>query len=222
MKLRQFFIYLAAASIVPVQAAPLPDAVSSMLNRQKNVVPAAEISAEERAYLWQDTDVDRRGYIRTVSSIAYANMVNDFASHPLFKKSPREEYVGAVGDEKILLAGVLQEDQYRSTYVFRWGKAQVGLTVFKFQAAGVRPVVAEEFLQQKVGYARATLALAVAKGTGRGVWKMGWMNGGVDYELWVPDELSSSDDPRLDTGTVIKLGETLAIFADRKVNNIGR
>lgn len=188
-----------------------------MLNRQKTVVPASEITAEERAYLWQNTEVDRRGYIRTESPIAYTEMVESFRGHPLFEATTSRVDADPVGDFKISLSGMLKEDRYRTTYIFKWGIKQIALTAFRYRDAGVRPVVAEEFLQQKVGDARATLALAVAKGTGRGIWKMGWMNEGIDYELWVPDDLTPSDEPKIRTETVIKLGEVLAGVMNEKL-----
>ncbi|QGZ42164.1 hypothetical protein IP92_05434 [Pseudoduganella flava] len=216
MNFNHFPLICLLAVVATANADPVPAPLASMLQRGKSVIPASELSAEERAFLWQGTKLDPGGYLRMETSTAYVDLVNSFMSHPLFKKLSPPLVFAADGNESVTLEGVLPEDQFRSTSVFTWRGRRIAITSFDMKAAGARSVIAEEFLIRKVNGVPATLTLSVAKGTRDAMWKAGWLSDDVHYDVWVPEKLDANDGPGLAPDVVLDVSAALAGIVNKR------
>lgn len=171
-----------------------------------------DMTAEQRAFIWRDTERGPDGYLRVQNSPDYLQLVAGFRSDA--GKPARAGMArlrpGCALPRGLVYGGAIPEDQNRTTLVFNSADGGAALTVWNFRQAGAKVTVIDEVLNQVVDGARGTLALNVAKGHKNALWKLTWWKNGIGYELYVPDALGRDGLPARRSKQLVALAATLA------------
>lgn len=214
--MRQSLACVLFACAAAAAAQTPPPALTSLANRNDTdgtLLIIKEITAEQRAFIWRDTERGPDGYLRVQNSPDYLQLVAGFRSDA-GKAPPRAGVArlrpGHVLPRGLVYGGAIPEDQHRTTLVFNSADGGAALTAWNFRKVGAKVTVIDEVLNQVVDGARGTLALNVAGGHKNALWKLSWWKDGIGYELYVPDALGRDALPARRSKELVALAATLA------------
>lgn len=214
--MRQLLACALFASAAAAASQTPPPALASLTERndtEGTLLIIKDLSAEQRAFIWQDTERGPDGYLRVQNSPDYLQLVAGFRSDAEKASSGagmaglRPGYVLPRG---LVYKGAIPEDRYRTTLVFDSAAGGAALTAWNFRQAGAKVTLVDEVLNQAVDGSRGTLALNVVKGRRNALWKLAWWKDGIGYELYVPDVLGRDGLPARRSKEIVALAATLA------------
>lgn len=208
--MKNFILAIAVMNFQAAQAqGPVPGA-QGYGGPRGGVFEDADISEDVRKVLFQNTERDRDGVIRIKSDGQYTRLIEEFSKNPLLKTELPPTLRQAAKELQKLgydYVGVVVEDKYRSTSIFKNGDASYLMyTNWRYAKAGASFSTAASFLNRTVDGVPAVLSL-MSGGDGTAMWKCSWLKEGVSHEVYISDVMNSHETPALTSEQALEIAK---------------
>ncbi|MEV4780319.1 hypothetical protein [Burkholderia sp. LMU1-1-1.1] len=186
-----------------------PKTLVELSKKNDTIVSADDLTAEQRAYLWEKTSQDRSGFLAVDVDSAYLEVIKNFLHEPGINTTSTtylKKLNSIMMGFDFSFAGVLEEDRNRYNAIYRDSyQTLMMLTRWEYKKSGAAISSAQEFFNQNINGVDAVLSLASAKNHSTGIWKLTWAANGVLYELYQSDKVDVYGKPSGGPDNILKV-----------------
>jgi hypothetical protein len=200
-----FFVTIAAAQ-------ERPDVIKKIMDkniRDQSVTIVKDLTTEEKIFYWKNKFRNSDGYIETIASDDYLNLIESMLA---ISKKKADIFSNRFSKQLVAkdILSELIESPNRSNYFIDSPTGVVMLTIWDFVADEAKILLLKDFLNVKIFHSTATLVLIKNENSlNKQLWKLSWINKNIQYELYVPDAAYAPNKSTLKRDDVLNLAKRI-------------
>lgn len=171
----------------------------------QSVTIVNNLTTEEKAFYWKNKIINFDGNIEVIASADYLNLIESMLDISK-KKSDifSNRFSKQLATNNII--SELIESPNRSTYFLESQVGVVMLTIWDFVVDDAKILLLRDFLNVQIFDVTASLVLVKSDDSlNKRLWKLSWINKNIQYELYVPDTIDSTNKTFLNRNDVLNL-----------------